>query len=186
MAEEASLLSTLYRGSTAMEPDSGGKLRVLIRQYTHLVVDKEWALQAQSDGVSQEARTTALKMFRLFGTEPPTVRVNDGAIDQLELGTIAQIQADRNKRTLQAGASISPVIWSAAIADGFLVVVMSLFLHTDRAWLQMVMCSILALMIAMLLCVVFIFDRPFGGLMPLAPAPFEHSLQVYDSVDRTP
>src|SRR5215831_9186023 len=30
VAEEASLLATLYRGSAAMEPESGGRLRALI------------------------------------------------------------------------------------------------------------------------------------------------------------
>ncbi len=77
------------------------------------------------------------------------------------------------------------MIWWAATFNGLLVVVMSLFLHTERAWPQMAMCSILSMMIGMLLSVIFILERPFGGLPPLQPDAFAHSMQVYDSVDRT-
>jgi hypothetical protein len=36
----------------------------------------------------------------------------------------------------------------------------------------------------MLIFVVYIFGKPFSGLAPLRPDAFEHSLQVYDSVDK--
>jgi len=185
VAEEASLLSTLYRGSEAMEPVSGGQLRGLIRTYTHAVIDDEWTLQAEGRGASEAARTAGVGMFRVFGAMPLAARQNDAAIDSIELGIIAQLQADRNKRTLESEESISPVIWMAAVANGVFVVVMSCFLYADRDWPHLVMSGILATMIAMLLSVIFILDHPFGGLLPLTPDAFQHSLGVYDSVDRT-
>jgi hypothetical protein len=183
IAEEASLLATLYRGSTAMEPASGETLRSLIRQYTHAVITDEWPVQARYGGTSNKARAAGLDMFRIFGSMPPQARQNDSVIDQVALTLIAQVQSDRNKRTLEAGESISSVIWSAAIVNGVFVVIMSFFLYADRGWPQIVMCSILAIMIATMLCVVFILQRPFGRLLPLDPKPFIHSLEVYDSVD---
>jgi hypothetical protein len=184
VADEASLLSTLYRASTAMEPQSGARLRGLIREYTHAVIDDEWKIQARSGGASERARAAGLGMFRLFGELTPAARQNDGAIDQAALAIVSQLQSDRNRRTLQAGETISPVIWWAALVNGVLVVVMSFFFYTDQGWPQVVMCGVLTAMISMLLCVVFILERPFGGLLPLRPDPFVHSLEVYDSVDR--
>ncbi len=104
----------------------------------------------------------------------PGVRQNEQAIDTVQLGIIAQLQADRNKRTLQSQESISPVIWSAAIINGFIVVSMSFLLYADRTWPHIVMSGALAAMISALLCVVFILVRPFGGLMPLQPDAFAH------------
>jgi Protein of unknown function (DUF4239) len=184
VADEASILCTLYRGSTAMESKSGGELRSLIRRYTHAVIDDEWSRQARDGGVSDKARASGLAMFRLFGALMPETRQNDNAVDQMELSLIAQIQADRNKRTLQAEESLSPLIWAAAAANGFMVLVLSFFLEADRLWVHIALSGVLAVMVATLLGVVFILDRPFGGLMPLQPDAFVHSLGVYDSVDR--
>jgi hypothetical protein len=184
MAEEASLLTTLYRGSTAMEPSSGARLRAVIREYTQAVIVDEWPIQAENGGASEKARTAGLEMYRVFGAKPPAARQADAAIDQLQLHLIAQIQGDRNKRTLQAEELVSPVIWAVALANGLLVIVMSFFLYPDRDWPHVVMSAMLTAMIAMLIFVVFIMEQPFRGLLPLQPDAFAHSLQVYDSVDR--
>jgi hypothetical protein len=182
VAEEASLLCTLYRGSTAMPQQEGAALRADIRRYTHAVIADEWPIQAQSGGAAESARSAGLAMFRLFG-QPQAAAANP-AIDQTALGLIAQIQADRNKRTLQAGETLSPLIWVTAVANGLLVLIISFFLETDRVSIHVALSGLLAVMIATLLSVVFILDRPFGGLMPLQPDAFAHSLGVYDSVDR--
>jgi Protein of unknown function (DUF4239) len=186
IADEASALTTLYRASTGMEKASGDELRGLVREYTEAVVSEEWAIQAATGGASEKARSAGLNMYRLFGHLEPAVRQSDAAIDQAAIGLINQLQADRNRRTLQAGESVSPVIWLAVIGCGTIVVVMTFFLYMDRAWPQIVVAGTMAAMIAMLLCITFLLSRPFVGPMALAPEPFEHSLGVYKSVDAAP
>jgi hypothetical protein len=183
-ADEASLLCTLYRGSTAMDPASGDKLRAAIRRYTHAVITDEWPIQARTGGASEKARSAGQAMFAVFAAMPAPVRQNDAAINAIQLQTMAQIQADRNRRTLQAQESLSPVIWATAITTGFLVLVMSFVLYPDRDGPHVVMSSMLAIMVFALIYVVFIFSSPFGGMAPLQPDKFAHSLEVYGSVDR--
>ncbi len=183
VAEEASALATLYRSSAAMEPAMGKALRKLTRDYARAVVQKEWTVQAETGGVSTEARAAGLAMYRLFGREDPTARQNNAAIDGAALAIISQIQSDRNKRTLQAGASLPTVIWFAAIGSGAIVLSMSFFLFMRQAAPQMIVTSILASTIALLLSITFVLSRPFAGPMALHPEPFQHSLQVFDSVD---
>jgi len=185
-AEEASLLCTLYRGSTAMEQESGDQLRGIIRQYTRAVIIDEWPVQARNGGASEKARAAGLGMFQVFAAHPLAAQPRDVAIEQMQLSLIAQVQADRNKRTLQAQETISSVIWLTAIVNGVLVVVMSFFLYPDRDWPHLVMSSMLAVMISMFLYVIYIFGQPFRGPVPLGPDAFAHSLEVYDSVDRLP
>jgi hypothetical protein len=185
VAEEASMLGTLYRGSTALEPQAGAHLRMLIRRYTRAVIIDEWPVQARTGGAAESARAAGLDLFRLFRSTTPDAREGDHSINETLLGLIVQIQSDRNKRSLQAQDSVPPVMWVVAIISGLLVIVMSFFLYVDRSWPHVVMSSMLAAMIAMLLFVIFIFEKPFGGLMPMQPDAFTHSLQVYDSVDRT-
>jgi hypothetical protein len=186
VADEASLLATLYRSSTAMEPQSGAKLRASIREYTHAVIDDEWPVQARTGDATERARQAGLHMFRVFGAIPPALRSSEATIDGIQLDLITQLQADRNKRTLAAQETVSPMIWWVAIFNGLLVIVMSFFLFPGRDWPHVVMSTMLAAMIAMMIFVIYVFEEPFRGLLPLGPEAFSHSLSVYDSVDRTP
>lgn len=184
VSDEASLLATLYRGSTAMERQSGDRLRAIIRQYTQGVIVEEWKLMALGR-YSEKARQAGREMYRVFGAMPPQTRRDEAVIDQAQLATLAQFEADRHKRLLMAEDSLSPLIWWTAIINGLLVIAMSFFLSADRGWPHLVASAVLAVMIVMFLYVISIFAKPFAGLLPLQPTAFERSLDVYDSVDRS-
>jgi hypothetical protein len=122
-------------------------------------------------------------MYRLFGQEDPAIRQNDATVDGAALAIVSQIHSDRNKRTLAAGTSLPSVIWIAAIGVGTLAVLMSFFLFMGQVGPQMIVTSIMACMIALLLCITFVLSQPFAGPAALQPDPFVHSLQVFDAVD---
>jgi hypothetical protein len=186
VAEEASGLATLYRSSTGMEKASGDELRTLIREYTEAVITDEWQIQAATGGASPKARAAGLGMYRMFSHIDPAVRVADTAVEQNALTLITTIQADRNKRTLQAGESLPGIMWVASIGSGVLVLFLSFFLYRERTWPQVFASSVMATMVALLLSITFVLSRPFVGGMALQPEAFEHSMGVYDSVDKTP
>jgi hypothetical protein len=185
-AEESSSLATLYRASTGMEKVSGDEMRHLVREYTEAVINDEWKVQAATGAASPKARAAALGMYRLFGHLTPEVRQSDGAIDQAALQLIGQIQTERNRRTLQAGESLPAIMWLGSIGSGGLVLVLSCFLYMDRAWPQVLVIGVMTTMIAMLLCITLVLSRPYVGPMALQPEGFEHSMSVYDTVDKTP
>ena len=188
VAEEASALATLYRASSAMESGTGNRdhLRKLIRDYTEAVIHDEWAIQAETGGASPKARAWGLAIYRLFGKEDPAVKQRDATINGAMLEIISQIQSDRNKRTLAAEESLPAIMWGAAIGSGAIALFMSFFLFMEEAILQMIFTSIMASTIVLLLCITFVLSWPFAGPLALQPGPFEHSLQVFDSVDATP
>ena len=186
VAEEASTLATLYRASTGMEKASGDEVRRLVREYTETVIKDEWSIQAATGGASPKARAAALEMYRSFGRIPLNVRQSDALIDQTALQLVSQVQTDRNRRTLEAGESLSLIMWIATIGGGLVVLALCSLLYMDRAWPQMLATGVMTGLFAMLLVVTFLLSRPFEGPMALQPEPFEHSMGVYDSVDKTP
>jgi hypothetical protein len=186
VAEEASTLATLYRASTGMEKTSGDEVRRLVREYTETVIKDEWSIQAATGGASPKAREAALEMYRSFGRIPLSVRQSDALIDQTALQLVSQVQTDRNRRTLEAGESLSLIMWIATIGGGLVVLALCSLLYMDRAWPQMLATGVMTGLFAMLLVVTFLLSRPFEGPMALQPEPFEHSMGVYDSVDKTP
>ena len=186
VTDEASALATLYRASTGMEPSMGNALRKLIREYVGVVIRDEWTIQAETGGASSKARAASLDMYRLFGREDPAIKQQGSAIDGAALQLISQIQDDRNKRTLEAGESLPVIIWFAAIGSGVLALSMSFLLFMDQVLPQIIVTSMMAGMIALLLCITSVLSRPFVGPLALQPQPFVHSLEVFDSVDATP
>jgi hypothetical protein len=181
-ADEASTLSTLYRGTTGITPAAGQELRQVLRAYTEAVVVDEWTIQAKTGGVSPKARRASLDLFQVFQTA--SMAHVDPSFKSMVLTLATQIQSDRNKRTLQAGESLSPAMWITTIGGGILVLFMGLFLFMENLWPHILMQSILALIIASLLCVAYFFSTPFSGPLALHPDSFEHSLSVFSSVDQ--
>jgi hypothetical protein len=41
-----------------------------------------------------------------------------------------------------------------------------------------------SMLLGLLLCIIFTLDHPFGTQRGITPAPFKHSLEVFDAVDR--
>jgi len=186
VAEEASSLATLYRESAGMDAGASSALRSLIKEYTEAVIQDEWRVQAATGGASPKAREAGLNMFRLFRQMPPAVRQGDAAVDEAALTLMTRVQDDRNKRTLEAGESMAPIMWVVSIGSGMLIVGMTCLLYMERLWPHILMSSLMAGMICTLLCMTFVLARPFHGPLALQPDAFEHSLGVYAAVDKTP
>ena len=183
VADEASGLATMYRASAGMEPISGNQLRHMIRTYTEDVIDNEWPIQEAGGGTSDTARTLAVNMFQLFGNLNAAAQKQDSLIDQTQLQLLTQTLAARNTRVLEAGESLSAVMWIAAIASGALVIAMTFFLYMRTQWLQILLASFLSTMICMMLCITYMLSHPFAGPLAISSDAFKHSMFVYDNVD---
>jgi hypothetical protein len=91
---------------------------------------------------------------------------------------------DRNKRYMQAGESLSWIMWFAAIGGGIVVVGFTFMIYMDRTWPHLVAVSVMSVMIALLLFTVGALSRPFIGPLAISAEPFETSLAVFDQVDK--
>lgn len=186
IADEASSLGTIYRASMALDPASGNALRESVRAYTEAVIDEEWRIQAATGGASPKARIEGLNMYRLFGTDAFR-KEGQQAVTQTILTLVTQVQQDRNRRTLQASEAVDSVIWWAVLGGAVLVILMSMVPYMETAWLQLVMCTGLTILIGSLLAMTAVLSHPFKGPLALQPEAFEHSLKsVYPSVDKSP
>ena len=181
-AEEASTLATMYRQTNGMPGDEQAKFRGLIREYTEAVIKDEWAIQAQTGGASPKARHAVAEMYRTFGTLPAAEQTAPLSVEFLR--TYSTVAADRNRRTLQASEELPAILWLGLLVGGAIVIGMSFFLFMDVFWPHLVMSGAMGALILTLLGITFALDQPFKGPLPLDSAAFEHSMAVYDSVDK--
>lgn len=182
VADEASTLTTLYRQTNGLPEPERGELRRLLRAYTQAVVDQEWPIQAATGGASPQARKDLGDLYRSYLTMDPRVAASPIGVEFLQ--TLRTVAADRNRRTLQASEALPAVLWIGLVVGGFIVVGMTFILYTDASWPHALSSVLIAALIGTLLFITLVLHRPFEGPLAIAPDSFEHSLSVFDSVDR--
>ncbi|HVA33556.1 MAG TPA: hypothetical protein VNG31_05375 [Candidatus Baltobacteraceae bacterium] len=181
-AEEASTLTTMYRQTDGMPQAERSELRRLIRGYTTAVVDEEWAIQAKTGGASPTARRYVGQIYRSFGQLPAREAASPISVEFLR--SFSTVAADRNRRTLEAGESLPGPMWFALIFGAVIVVGMTFFLSMNVFWLHYVISGAMTVLIGTLLAITLLLNRPFSGPLAIDAGSFEHSIGVYDSVDR--
>lgn len=180
--DEATTLTTLYRLTAGMRhPEERVAMRKDIREYTEQVIDDEWKTQAETGSASPKTRQAVGSIYQQYSHMP--LSESGSQINGEFLRTLSQITIDRNRRIVQSSEHLSWVMWFGLFVGGVVVVGMTFLLYMERAWPHVVISSVLAALIGTLLFVTMVLDRPFVGPLALESAPFEYSINLYDSVD---
>lgn len=181
VANEASTLTTMYWQTVAMPEPEQTQMRQLLRQYTSAVAGPEWDKQG-SGGASDSARAAITGMYRVIGNEPPSVA--SSPINGEFLSQLTVLASDRNTRIIDAKPRIPPLLWAGLIYGGTAIVALTGFLRLGSTIGHAIVSSTIAVLLGLLLCTAFSLDHPFGSGRGITPAPFQHALEVFDTVDR--
>jgi hypothetical protein len=181
-AEEASTLTTLYRQTNGLPDAAQRQLRVLVRNYTDLVISDEWAIEAVNGSASPRARKAIGDIYRAYRTLDPKVASSPVGVEFLQ--TVRTVAVDRNRRQTQAAERLPAVLWIVLIAGGMIVVGMTFLLYMDVVWPHVLFSALFACLIGTLLLITLLLNRPFSGPLGIAPDQFEHAQGVYNSVDQ--
>jgi hypothetical protein len=178
VANEASTLATMYRQTVGMPEPQQTTMRQLLRTYTNSVVGPEWNGQDMG-GASVAARGAINQMYRVLGTQ----QTQSSPVSQEFLGQLTVLASDRNTRILDAKPRIPWLLWFGLLFGGVVLVALTGFLRLDSVRGHVVLSSAVAVLLGLLLFIVFALDHPFGTWVGVTSAPFQHSLEVFDSVD---
>jgi hypothetical protein len=181
-AEEASTLATLYRQTNGLPDKQEHQLRVLLRDYTEAVAKDEWPIQAINGGASTKARQAVGEIYRAYKKMDPRVATSPVAVEFLQ--TMRLVAADRDKRRLQATDELPGVLWFGLILGGLIVIGMSFLLYMEVTWPHVLITALMSALIGTLLFITMLLNHPFSGPLAIHPDAFEHSIGVFDSVDR--
>ena len=84
---------------------------------------------------------------------------------------------------LDAEPRIPWLLWSGLAFGAIVLVGMTAFMRLDSTRAHMFLSGAVAVLLGLLLFVIFCLDHPFGTEVGITPAPFEHSVEVFDAVD---
>ena len=121
-------------------------------------------------------------MYRVLGNQPPGEA--SSPVNGEFLGQLTVLTSQRNARILDTKPRIPWLLWCGLIFGAVLVVVLMGCMRLNNRRGHVILSSAVAVLLGLLLYIVFILDHPFGSELGVTSAPFEHCLQVFDSVDR--
>jgi len=186
VATEAISLVPLYRSSGNLPKEAGEKIRELIREYVHQVIEDEWPTQASTGQPSSKARKQTGDIFRSFGngTIASEIKKEFPLSCSVLMQALTEVTNDRNKRNIQANEDISTVMWIVILSGAFVVITMSFIIYMERPLPHMIMSAMMAALIGLLLFSCLILSHPFRGPIALSSEAFEKTLVILDDVDR--
>jgi hypothetical protein len=153
---------------------SATRVRAALREFSTAVVE-EWPTMA--DGVRSDRTDRALDAVwsALIETEPASGR--GVSIYEQALERLRSASDSRQDRLSQAAPSVHLVIWILLIGGGVLTLVSTYFFETTAQVYQPVNIG-LTLMIAFILYLIFVFDRPFTGDIATPPDAMQAVVQM--------
>jgi len=180
VTSESSTLATMYRETVGMPVSQQGRMRELLRTYTTAVQD-EWNPRSR-DRAAETARGAITDMYRVLGAQGQTDAANPLSGDFL--GQLTTLTSQRNTRILDARPRIPGLLWTGLLFGGLVVLGLLGFTRMENKRGHIVLSSAVAILLGLLRFIVYWLDHPFGYQLGVTPAPFHHSLEVFDTVDR--
>lgn len=176
---EATALGTLYRDVSAYPPPTQAALQDALRGYTEHVIQVAWPEQHQ--GVMPRGGIDRFDQIQkvLTGFEPTTE--GQKILHAETLRAFNQLSDARRMRLEAVSTALPGLLWTVIFLGAALGVAGSYFFPVKDARLQRYLVVLLTTFIAMVIFVVFAFDRPFRGEMGIDAEPYQ---LVYDQLMR--
>lgn len=179
-SEEATALATLYRDASAYPPPTHAQLQDALREYTESVIREAWP--EQHKGLIPKAGVERIDRFQkiLTGFEPATE--GQKILHTETLRAYNQMIEARRMRLDAVQTALPGLMWTVIFLGAALGVAASYFFRVKDPRLHMFLVVLLTAFFAMVIFVVFAFDRPFRGDMGVDSEPYQ---LVYDQLMKT-
>jgi hypothetical protein len=180
IADEASVLTTMYRETDGMSTSEQQAVRQTLRDYAEAVVNDEWPLQAHG-ATSPKVDAALSNLYGALGALDPTAAASP--INTEFVRNASLMATDRNKRNLRSEDRFPGVLWFGLLFGGVLVVSMSFALYMERLWPHVLISTGLGSLIGLLLFILVVLNHPLSGQLAIGTHDFQNALTIFNAVD---
>ncbi|MFJ2745209.1 hypothetical protein ACIO3O_36755 [Streptomyces sp. NPDC087440] len=170
VAQEANALADLERMSRGFAVPVRRQVQEASRTYATIVIGDEWDAMTAS-GADPRAHAALTELWTVYTDMGP-----DGKASPLYQPSIERMNSlgdNRRLRLLAARSEVPTVVWLMLYCGGVLSVVMVYFFGVRRDWVQRLVVSVLATVVALSVFLVASLEKPFGGDAGIGPDAFE-------------
>ena len=179
VSSEATSLGTLYRDVNAYPSPHKAKLQDALREYTEYVIRESWPEQHQ--GRVPHGGVDRMDQFQELLTSFEPDSDGEEIIHAETLRAYTQLIEARRMRLDAVHTALPGLLWTVIFLGAALGIAGSYFFRVRDPRLHRCLVVLLTTFIAIVIFVVFAFDRPFRGDMGIKAEPYE---LVYDQLMR--
>ncbi len=175
---EANKLSDMFLDANAFSDTMKYNIRSAITEYTKAVVEQEWPIMQKREKIPPSVIESLKKVWAAYQKldvgEIKNTHMYDESLRQLN-----SMSEYRRLRWLASRKSTPGVIWLVLIAGACASVMYTFFFGTKHIRAHIVMTSVLTIINAMVLFLIFILDHPFSGYSGISDEAFRNILTMF-------
>jgi hypothetical protein len=179
---ETADLARIYELAQQLPESKREEIQGLAESYARVVVEQEWPLlpQGRFSPRAQELSDDLRSAIQEF--EPSTT--TEQIIYTQELNAVSDLDEDRETRLLDARLRLPDILWVALVGLTICMLIFSWLLGVEAIRLHMLGVSVLMAGIALVLCTIFLLERPYGTVLRVQPQPFEVWLRAVEGTSQ--
>jgi hypothetical protein len=168
---EANKLSDLFLDAGAFPDSTRKEIRTAITEYAKSVVENDWVRMGKRERQSPETIQAMRKIWNAY------IKIDGQTINnpQMYSESLTQLNAMSEYRRLRWNASRQSVplaIWVVLITGSIATIFFTFFFGSRHYKTQNIMTSVLFIMNACVLYLIYILDHPFFGYSAISDDPF--------------
>jgi hypothetical protein len=181
--QEANALTNVYRIATTLQDPAAQRIQELCARYADNAVNREWP-DMKNDQMPAAADEITDQLWQLAGQTQAHATPDAIAAYQLmeELRGLTQY---RRLRIMQARERLPVLLWAVLIAGGIITVAAACFFGVSNFRFHLLQVLVLSFLISLVLFAIADIDRPYQGLVIVAPNGFESVAQKLQRRDMT-
>ena len=168
---EAAAVASLYRDLDGYPQPMRGRLEGLMRDYTRLVIAKEWP--AHKQGVALEDGDALLDHIEdeIMNFEP--TREREKVLQGEVLRSLDTVQEQRRLRLQAVPTGLPAALWAVVLIGAVLNIGLTYLFWIENFRLHALLVTVIAIFIGLLIFLTAAMDNPFRGQFSVAPDAFQ-------------
>lgn len=167
---EANLIVDVFSDSRGLPDTMRAQVRTAVSEYVRLVINEEWK-EMEYGRFSPAAREQLGKLWNIYFTADGSLLPNQAAYAE-SLSRLNDLGEYRRMRIFSSRDQIPGLIWVVLVICASCSVVYTFFFGVKNIKAQYVMTSVLALINALILYLIFVLDHPFKGAAKVTSSTF--------------
>jgi hypothetical protein len=177
--QEANSLVNVFRLAEHLKYSNGAEIQGLCRTYAEQAVNHEWPSLAKDQRL-QDGSNLIYQLWRAAGQSKVHNDTDSIVIYQL-MEELREMTEFRRIRLTQAREKLPGILWAVLIVGGIITVTACCFFGVPNFRFHILQVVVLAFLISLVLVAIQDIDRPYQGVVKVAPEGFQAALQTFQN-----
>lgn len=180
VTNEASAVVTAFRDTQSLPKPARTLAQTGYRDYIKEVTSKEW--KTHGSVMAHKTPDPLNKIWDIYRSISPINPSEESGLS-LAQSSLSNLESQRHLRHLAGEASLPGIFWPVLIIGGILTIVASYFFTMKSITAHYLLTTILTIVIAGVLFLIYSINYPFTGNVRVSQDPFRHALQQFNAIN---